>query len=214
VRFGLVIGRPLPIYPDKQIFTEAVGGASGFPDACHYGCNVIAPNRNQNATSLYDNHHRIAPLLLCNDIAEQENAMPLWKVYHPVGAFTTEEKHAFAQRITELYARLPKFYVNVIFQEVPQDSFYIGGEPVNNFVRVSIEHIARVLSVDRKAWWMERTNKAIAPLVKERGFNWELHIDETPFELWSVQGYQPPPADSEDEKRWKQENKPSPLTHA
>jgi phenylpyruvate tautomerase PptA (4-oxalocrotonate tautomerase family) len=140
--------------------------------------------------------------------------MPLWKIYHPVGAFTAEDKHTFAHRITELYGFLPKFYVNVIFQEIPRDSFYIGGEPVNNFIRVSIEHIARTTRDDRKAWWLERTNEAIAPFVKDRGFNWEFNIDETPVDFWSVQGYRPPPADSEDEKRWALENRPSPPTHA
>ena len=140
--------------------------------------------------------------------------MPLWKIYHPVGAFTAEDKHAFARRITELYGFLPKFYVNVIFQEVPRDSFYIGGEPVDNFIRLSIEHIARTTSDDQKGWWLDLTNKAIGPFVKDRGFNWEFHIDETPFEFWSVQGYRPPPAGSEDEKRWARENKPSPRTHS
>jgi len=141
--------------------------------------------------------------------------MPLWKIYHPVGAFAADDKRAFAQRITELYAALPlpRFYVNIIFLEIPKDSFYIGGEPVGDFIRISIEHIARTTSDDRKAWWLERTNEAIAPWVKDRGFRWELHIDETPFDLWSVQGYRPPPADSEDEKRWAQENRPSPRTH-
>jgi phenylpyruvate tautomerase PptA (4-oxalocrotonate tautomerase family) len=140
--------------------------------------------------------------------------MPLWKIYHPVGAFTAEDKHAFAHKITELYGMLPKFYVDVIFQEIPSDSFYIGGEPAGAFIRVSIEHIARTLSDDQKAWWLELTNEAIAPFVKDHGFNWEFHIDETPFDLWSVQGYRPPPADSEDEKRWARENKPSPRTHS
>jgi phenylpyruvate tautomerase PptA (4-oxalocrotonate tautomerase family) len=142
--------------------------------------------------------------------------MPLWKIYHPVGAFTAEDKHAFAQTITDLYGRLPlpRFYVNVIFQEIPSDSFYIGGEPVGNFIRLSIEHIARTTPDDQKAWWLELTNEAIAPFVKDRGFNWEFHIDETPFDLWSIQGYRPPPADSEDEKRWARENKPSPRTQA
>ena len=141
--------------------------------------------------------------------------MPLWKIYHPVGAFTAEDKHAFAQTITDLYAKLPlpKFYVNVIFQEIPKGSFYIGGEPVDNFIRLSIDHIARTTSDDKKAWWLEVTNKAIAPFVKDRGFHWEFHIDETPFDLWSIQGYRPPPANSEDEKRWARENKPSPRTH-
>jgi Putative oxalocrotonate tautomerase enzyme len=34
--------------------------------------------------------------------------MPLWKIYHPVGACTAEDKHAFAHKITELYGMLPK----------------------------------------------------------------------------------------------------------
>src|SRR5262245_6223715 len=76
---------------------------------------------------------------------------------------------------------------------------------VGNFIRLSIEHIARTTSDDRKAWWLELTKEAIAPFVKDRGFNWEFHIDETPFDFWSVQGYRPPPADSDDEKRWARE---------
>jgi hypothetical protein len=143
----------------------------------------------------------------------QEDAMPLWKIYHPVGVFTADDKHNFACRITDLYDMLPKFYVNVIFKETPAADFYIGGDPVANFIRLTIVQIARTLSGDQKAWWLQRINETIAPFVKERGFNWELHIDETPFDLWSVQGYQPPPADSEDERRWARENKPSPRTN-
>jgi phenylpyruvate tautomerase PptA (4-oxalocrotonate tautomerase family) len=140
--------------------------------------------------------------------------MPLWKIYHPVGAFTEQDKDALAEKITELYGFLPKFYVNVIFQDIPMTSFYIGGRRVDNFIRLSIEHIARSLPEDRKVWWLERTNEVIAPFVRDRGYDWEFHIDETPFDLWSVQGYQPPPANSEDEKRWARDNKPSPRSPA
>jgi phenylpyruvate tautomerase PptA (4-oxalocrotonate tautomerase family) len=140
--------------------------------------------------------------------------MPLWKIYHPVGAFTEQDKDALAEKITELYGFLPKFYVNVIFQDIPRTSFYIGGRRVDNFIRLSIEHIARSLPEDRKVWWLERTNEVIAPFVRDRVFDWEFHIDETPFDLWSVQGYQPPPANSEDEKRWARDNKPSPRSPA
>lgn len=58
--------------------------------------------------------------------------MPLWNIYHPVGAYTEDDKHAFAKRVTDLYGMLPKFYVDVIFQEISKDSFYIGGEPRDN----------------------------------------------------------------------------------
>ena len=72
--------------------------------------------------------------------------MPLWKIYHPVGAFSLEDKKGLSEAITALYARgLPKFYVGVVFQEVAADSFFIGGECVDNFVRIWIDHIARTM---------------------------------------------------------------------
>ena len=72
--------------------------------------------------------------------------MPLWKIYHPVGAFSLEDKKGLSEAITALYARgLPKFYVGVVFQEVAADSFFIGGEGVDNFVRIWIDHIARTM---------------------------------------------------------------------
>ena len=138
--------------------------------------------------------------------------MPLWKIYHPVGCFSADDKHQLSQRITALYKRLPKFYVGVVFQEVPRENFYVGGEPRDNFVRIWVDHIARTLpSAEARKWWVGQCDAALAPLVKDRGLDWEFHIDETSFELWSIQGIRPPPADSPDEKRWIAENRPSPL---
>ncbi len=71
--------------------------------------------------------------------------MPLWHVYHPEGAWTPDDKRSLAERITALYSRLPKFYVGVVFQAVAKDSFFIGGEPRADFVRIWIDHIARTL---------------------------------------------------------------------
>lgn len=31
-------------------------------------------------------------------------------------------------------------------------------------------------------------DELIAPFVKDRGYEWEISIDETPFDLWSLQG--------------------------
>lgn len=139
--------------------------------------------------------------------------MPLWKVYHPVDAFTPQDKEQLSERITALYSRLPKFYVGVVFQEVSQDSFYVGGKPVGNFVRIWVDHIARTLpTADLRKWWIEQCDAALSPFVRDRGFDWEFHIDETPFELWSIQGIRPPAANSDDERRWIRENKPTPLT--
>ena len=54
--------------------------------------------------------------------------MPLWKIYHPPGVYSAEDKQGLSERITALYSRLPKFYVGVVFQEVAADSFYVGGK--------------------------------------------------------------------------------------
>jgi phenylpyruvate tautomerase PptA (4-oxalocrotonate tautomerase family) len=140
--------------------------------------------------------------------------MPLWKVYHPEGAYTPEDKHEMSKRITDVYAILPRFYVGIIFQAIPRDSFFVGGEPRDNFVRIHMDHIARQLNSDEsKAGFLARAENALAPFIKDRGFDWELHIDETPIDLWTIQGIRPPHADTPDEKRWKAENRPSPRTH-
>ena len=51
----------------------------------------------------------------------------------------------------------------------------------------------------------------VAPYVKERGFDWEISVDETPFDLWSLQGEIPPPFESIAEKRWVEEIKAGPT---
>ena len=61
---------------------------------------------------------------------------------------------------------------------------------------------------------MRTIDQVIAPFVKDRGFDWEVSIDELPFDLWSLQGEIPPPFESVGEKRWVKENKASPSTIA
>lgn len=91
--------------------------------------------------------------------------MPLWTIYHPPSTFTTpSSKSALAAAITKIYTstRLPAFYVNVLFQPIDAESFYIGGvarpspaDPKNNpgpdsekpFIRITIQNIARTLYV-------------------------------------------------------------------
>ena len=51
----------------------------------------------------------------------------------------------------------------------------------------------------------------LAPFVKDRGFDWEVHIDETPMDLWRVQGMVPPLPESETERVWAKENRPIPY---
>jgi phenylpyruvate tautomerase PptA (4-oxalocrotonate tautomerase family) len=143
--------------------------------------------------------------------------MPLWHIYCPADAYTAPDKQALASAVTDLYAgepsRLPRFYVSVVFQELPADCFFIGGEPRNNFVRIWINHIAVHMEGDttRHDSFMRRMHAAIGPWVRDRGFEYEVHVDETPRGLWSVQGLKPPEWRSDEEKQWCQDNRPSAL---
>ena|SRR5579871_277702 len=136
--------------------------------------------------------------------------MPLWKFYHPEGAFSAEDKKAIAERITGIYSMLPQFYVGVVFQEVPKTSFFIGGEAADDFVRIWVDHIARQFGDDdRRAKFLAAVNQALGPFISDRGLRWEMHVDETPFNVWLIQGHRPPMPGSDAEKRWRAENRPS-----
>ena len=64
--------------------------------------------------------------------------MPLWKIYHPVGAFSAQDKKEFAEKVTAMYSRIPipKFYVVMIFEEVAAESLYVGGASHGKFIRL------------------------------------------------------------------------------
>jgi phenylpyruvate tautomerase PptA (4-oxalocrotonate tautomerase family) len=142
----------------------------------------------------------------------EEKLMPLWKIYHPVGKFSAEDKKAIAERITSIYRTLPKFYVGVVFQAIEKDCFYVGGEPADDFVRIWVDHIARAFSDEKlKVRFLDACGRLLAPFIADRGLRWEMHVDETPFSLWTIQGLKPPPPDSDAEKRWQTENRPSPY---
>jgi phenylpyruvate tautomerase PptA (4-oxalocrotonate tautomerase family) len=138
--------------------------------------------------------------------------MPMWKVYYSEGAYTAEDKQEFAEAITGLYTQfnLPAFYVTALFHELPADMFYVGGEQASGYIRIWVDHIARRIPDDSNRFWMVAVNKMIAPFTAARGHRWEVHIDNTPMELWTIDGFYPPPADSDEEKRWARDNRPSP----
>jgi phenylpyruvate tautomerase PptA (4-oxalocrotonate tautomerase family) len=141
--------------------------------------------------------------------------MPLWHIYAPVGAYSTEDKKALSAALMSVYVEyggLPEFYVNVLFHEIAEGSFFIGAEPRNNFVRLVAEHIARQLpTTELRRGAMQLFEAKIAPFVKDRGYDWEMHIDETSRDFWTVQGLVPPPPESEAERLWARENRPIPY---
>ena len=77
----------------------------------------------------------------------------------------------------------------MIFEEVAAGSVYVGGASHEKFVRFKIDHMARTMPgpVIRE-WWVKAVDKLIAPYVKDRGYDWEVTIDELPADLWSIQG--------------------------
>ena len=147
--------------------------------------------------------------------------MPLWNVYCTEGTYSKDDKRAFAEAITDIYASeagglpemmMPRFYVVVVFHDVPKDSLFIGGVPRNDFVRFSIDHIAYAMPDEFRELMLKFMNKTIHPFVRDRGLDWEIHIDDTPRNQWTIQGMRPPDSGSEEEKRWIRENKPSKPT--
>ena len=141
--------------------------------------------------------------------------MPLWRVYHPDNYFTAAEKTTLARSITSVYTHLlPAFYVEVFFVPMSSSSMYQGGEVRNNLVRLVGEHIARNFGgdKDRMQGMMKRINGAVQELLESKGAEWEAHIAETPYDLWTIQGMQPPQPGSEAETLWKKENRPIPYT--
>jgi phenylpyruvate tautomerase PptA (4-oxalocrotonate tautomerase family) len=138
--------------------------------------------------------------------------MPLWNIYHPVGAYTEEEKREFADRITSIYGRVPRFYVATLFHEVDRGSFYVGGEPVDDRVQVVIDHFARHDDDPARRESIRRHVCAvIQPFAADKGLHWEFYIDETPNDLWMIDGFVPPPPGSDAEKLWAKENQPIPY---
>ena len=144
--------------------------------------------------------------------------MPLWNVYCAEGIYTKEDKRAFSEAITDIYAgqagglpemAMPRFYVVVVFNELPRDSLFIGGVPRNDFVRIAIDHIAYAMPAEFREALLKFINKSIHPYVRDRGLDWEIHIDDTPRDQWTIQGMRPPESGSEEAQRWIRENRPS-----
>jgi hypothetical protein len=42
-----------------------------------------------------------------NDTEMRGTQMPLWKIHHPVGAYSLEDKNEFAEAITQVYEAVP-----------------------------------------------------------------------------------------------------------
>ncbi|WP_040790722.1 tautomerase family protein [Nocardia paucivorans] len=140
--------------------------------------------------------------------------MPLWHIYHPVNTYSDQDKKDFARDITEFYTGfgLPAFYVMVLFREVEENAFFVGGKPSGNTVRIVVEHLARHLEDPKlRKRSTERLNSIMVPYTGDRGLHWEFHTYESPRDLWMIAGQFPPGPGTEAEKVWARENAPLPY---
>ena len=83
----------------------------------------------------------------------------------PRGRLHRPQEREFADRVTDFHQPLglPRFYVVPLFHEVSQGSFYVGGEPVDDVVRVVIERTAQ--DPARRAAGRHRIADMIQPFV-------------------------------------------------
>ncbi|MGW7006993.1 tautomerase family protein [Streptomyces sp. NPDC054933] len=140
--------------------------------------------------------------------------MPLWRIYHPANVYSDIDKQCFAAKITEFYTGfgLPEFYVVVLFTGVEESSFYVGGRPAADAVRIVVDHLARHLDdplLRRRT--AERLDAIMAPYTRDRGLHYEFNVTESPRDQWMIGGLFPPDTGSEAEKTWVRESKPLPY---
>ncbi|KAJ7438129.1 putative oxalocrotonate tautomerase [Mycena galericulata] len=105
--------------------------------------------------------------------------MPLHRFFTPKGLYSPEDKASIARAVTAVYSQLPPFYVVVLFIEIDSESFFVGGEATDKFLRIGVEHIARNFSDDTvKRQFMDRYEQALEPFTKGRGIDWEVQITD------------------------------------
>ena len=146
--------------------------------------------------------------------------MPFWNIYQPPSTFKDDaSKQALACDIVPFYTSigLPAFYVVVNFIHMPHGTMYIGSERNDEtrskpFVRFAIDHIAvRQPDDDEQYRRVVAMFEQIVKLhVADKGYSWEIHIDETERRLWGIDGFEPPPFGSEGQKLWVEKNEAVP----
>ncbi|KAF8908312.1 putative oxalocrotonate tautomerase enzyme-domain-containing protein [Mucidula mucida] len=118
----------------------------------------------------------------------------------PPNLYSAEDKAKLAEAITDIYTKripapLPAFYVVILFIDVKQEDYFVGGKPTKDFVRVVVHHLARQFPNDeRKLVFMDLYEAALKPFTKDRGLNWEVEISDEDPKLWRENGIIPPHA--------------------
>ncbi|TVY73189.1 hypothetical protein LSUE1_G006630, partial [Lachnellula suecica] len=147
---------------------------------------------------------------------------PFLKFYTSPNQLTAAEKQDLATVLTARYAKaMPAFFVDIVFHEIPEDSFFTGGKKTDGkFVRLSMEHIAVNLAQEgEKGEQMTKTflgfvGEVLRERFEHRGWRydlllWEFNIVDSDKKYWRLQGFEMPPLDSEAIEVWKREQRGS-----
>jgi hypothetical protein len=124
--------------------------------------------------------------------------MPIWKIFHGPETFTdATERHELARRITDFYVsrKLPAYYVNVQYFPLSPDRYYTGGNPISKTVFVEILHVARHWDRKDRAWatgLKDSIDGIVRPYTIDKGLHLEFAVQESPVELWRINGIDPP----------------------
>jgi phenylpyruvate tautomerase PptA (4-oxalocrotonate tautomerase family) len=136
--------------------------------------------------------------------------MPLWNIKHTPSLFSPTEKESVSKAATSIYKAvgLPAFYVQVIFEELPPQSIYLGGEEHKTYASIEIHHIARsIRDADTKKIFLDNVDKIFNPLLVKKGAKWEYFVSESERDMWKINGVYPPAAGSDEEKKWAEVNR-------
>ncbi|HAT3746603.1 TPA: hypothetical protein I8611_004219 [Serratia marcescens] len=73
-------------------------------------------------------------------------------------------------------------------------------------MRVTIDQIARAMGSDaEQQQFLAGCTRILQPYLAARG----LHVGETPFSLWTIEGLKPPLPGTAAGEKWRSENRPS-----
>lgn len=137
--------------------------------------------------------------------------MPRWTFELATGLLTQEEKQDLATTITNLYyeKELPKFLINVMFNEYPTGCYFAGAKTPPKAVFFTISHAARKFPDEQFAIRFHKEIDAIVrPVFEPKGLKWEYSIYQHPIDHWRVNGAMPPAMYSDGMKLWIEEDKP------
>uniref|UniRef100_A0A914E810 Tautomerase cis-CaaD-like domain-containing protein n=1 Tax=Acrobeloides nanus TaxID=290746 RepID=A0A914E810_9BILA len=140
--------------------------------------------------------------------------MPLHRIFYPPGTFSEQDKEALAANITKLYVSrgLPAFYVVVLFLPVEEQNYFVGGKKTSKFVRIIVQHIARQFPSNKHAdKFITIYEDILAPFIKDRGLDWEVHFELVDRNYWRENGLEVPLPNTIAEKEWIRLNKAVPY---